>query len=62
MNDKIKKRIEIDKKDKQVFKDYIDAFVKSDKAKEIYKDNNDIKSLTGSKDEIQEIKEEDEFF
>ncbi len=61
MDDKIKEKIDNDKKDKEVIKEYIESFVASEKVKETFADNEDFKKLKG-REEIQEIKEEDEFF
>ena len=58
MIDKIKQKIDDNKKDIETINAYIKSFVESEKAKEIFKDNDDFKSLNKEKKEIKE----DEYF
>ena len=45
MIDKIKKIIDKDKNDKEVYKEYIKSFCESEKAKELFKNDDDFKDL-----------------
>ena len=45
MLDKIKNIINKNKKDKEVYKEYIKCFCESEKANELFKDNNEFKEL-----------------
>ena len=58
MIDKVKQKIDDNKKDIETINAYIKSFVESEKAKEIFKDNDDFKSLNKEKKEIKE----DEYF
>ena len=60
MIDEIKEKIDLNKKDRKTYQEYIKAFTDSEKAREIYKDDEYFSRLTGEK--IVEQKEEDEFF
>ncbi len=48
MIEKIKNIINKNKKDKEVYKEYIKCFCDSEKAKELFKDNNEFKKLQTS--------------
>ena len=58
MIDKIKQKIDDNKKDIETINAYIKSFVESEKAKEIFKENDDFKLLNKEKKEIKE----DEYF
>ena len=61
MIDEIREKIDLNKKDRESYKNYIKSFTSSEKAKELFADNKSFKELLGEKEE--EIKkEEDEFF
>ena len=45
MIEKIKQKIDENKKDKRSFKEYIKSFCSSDKAKELFEDNEEFKKL-----------------
>ncbi len=61
MIDEIKEKIDLNKKDRESYKEYIKAFVECEKAKELFSDNAAFKKMSGDKIE-ETIKEEDEFF
>lgn len=61
MIEKIKEKIDYNKKDKSAYKEYIKSFVNSDKAKELFGDNEYFKELN-EEDNKEGNKEEDEFF
>ena len=52
---KIKDKIDENKKDKVVYKEYIKSFCDSEKAQELFRDNEDFKEI---KKEFEEKKEE----
>ena len=58
MIDEIKKRIDLNKKDKTAYKEYIKSFCDSEKAKELFKNNSDFKNLKKEKKK----EKEDEYF
>lgn len=58
MIDKVKQKIDDNKKDIETINAYIKSFIESEKAKELFKDNDDFKSLNKEKKEIKE----DEYF
>lgn len=60
MIDKVKEQIDINRNDNQTIIDYVDAFKKCEKAKELFYDDDDYKNYI--QDEIKEEKNEDEFF
>lgn len=61
MIDEIREKVDLNKKDRTTYKQYIKAFTDCEKARELFKDDSSFKKLIGEKEEeIQ--KEEDEFF
>ena len=60
MIDEIREKIDLNKKDRKSYKDYVKSFINCDKAKELYSDDKDFQKLTGEKEENKT--EEDEFF
>ena len=61
MIDEIREKIDLNKNDRESYKEYVKAFTSCEKAKELFKDNDDYKYIIGEqKEEIK--KEEDEFF
>ena len=61
MIEEIREKIDLNKKDRETYKEYVKAFINTEKAKELYSNNDDYNNLVGEKKE--EIKkEEDEFF
>ena len=57
MIEKIKNKIDENKKDRKTFRDYIKSFCNCEKAKELFKDNDEFKKLNSSI----EKKEKEEF-
>lgn len=57
MIDKIKEKIDENKKDKATFREYIKSFCESEKVQEYYKDNDEFNAL--KKDYLNEKKEEE---
>ena len=60
MIDEIREKIDLNKKDRKTYRDYVKSFISSDKAKEIYAENSEFKKLTGTKETTD--KKEDEYF
>ena len=60
MIEEIKKRIDKNKKDKTVYKEYIKSFCESEKAKELFKNNKEFQNLNKLNNNTKE--KEDEFF
>ena len=57
MIEKIKKKIDENKSDKETFKEYIKSFCSCEKAKELYKDDDEFKKL----EEISKEEEKEEY-
>ena len=60
MIDEIREKIDLNKKDRETYKEYIKSFTSCEKAKELYSNDDDFNKLIGEKKENK--KEEDEFF
>ena len=60
MIEEIKKKIDANKKDTKVFKEYIKSFVESEKAQELFSEDESFNSLKQDKKVVK--KEEDKFF
>ncbi len=61
MEEQIKNKIDELKKDKSSYKKYIKSFCESEKAKELFKNNDEFNKLTEAIDE-KNNKKEDEYF
>lgn len=63
MIDEIREKIDLNKKDRKTYKEYVKSFTTIDKAKELYEGNDDFNRLINNKKEKkEEVKKEDEFF
>ena len=58
MDNKLKEKIDKNKEDKTVYKEYIKSFTDNEITKELFSDNEDFKNLLVKENK----KEEDEFF
>ncbi len=60
MIEKLKEKIDKNRNDKQIYKDYIKAFVDLEEAKNKFSDNSDFDDLIV--EEVKDNKKEDEYF
>lgn len=62
MIERLKEVIDINRYDKEVYNSYIEAFTTCDKAKEIYKDNDDFIELSNNHKKEEDKVKEDKYF